>query len=315
MAGARRPGGGSNMAAVEQPHGIYPMLYAFFGADGRLDRGAVRAEVEAVVGQGVHGLAVGGLGSETNKLATGERRQLMEWTLEAVGGRVPVCATVAENTAEGQVEMVRAASALGAAWVILQPPPVPGASEDALIRFFGSVADRSEVPVGIQNAPQFIGIGLSDAGLLELHRRHPNVSIVKAEGPASTCIAPLAEAMGGATGGTLRLFNGRAGIDLTDSLRAGCHGLIPGGETCDVQAAIYELMRAGEADEADRRFAEILPLLSFLMLSIDQLICYGKRLAARRLGMSQVHDRTPAQAPTDFGLRSLARWSRGLAPF
>ena len=161
------------MAAVEKPHGIYPMLYAFFGADGGLDRGAVRAEVEAVVAQGIHGVAVGGLGSETNKLATSERRRLMEWALEAVAGQVPVCATVAENTAEGQVEMVRAAAALGAAWVVLQPPPVPGASEAELIRFFGSVADRSELPVGIQNAPQFIGIGLSDAGLLELHRRHP----------------------------------------------------------------------------------------------------------------------------------------------
>ena len=131
------------MAAVEQPHGIYPMLCAFFGADGRLDRGAVRAEVEAPVAQGVQGVAVGGLASETNKLATAERRRLMEWTLEAVAGRVPVAATVAENTAEGQIEMVRTAASLGAAWVILQPPPVPGASEAELIRFFGSVAERS----------------------------------------------------------------------------------------------------------------------------------------------------------------------------
>ena len=40
------------MTPVEEPHGIYPMLYSFFGANGQLDRGAIQAEVEAVVGQG-----------------------------------------------------------------------------------------------------------------------------------------------------------------------------------------------------------------------------------------------------------------------
>ena len=51
------------------------------------------------------------------------------------------------------------------------------------------------------------------------------------------------------------------------------------------------------------------------MLSIDHLLCYGKRLAARRLGLAEVHDRVPAQQPTPFGLGLLERWSRSLAAF
>ena len=74
-------------------------------------------------------------------------------------------------------------------------------------------------------------------------------------------------------------------------------------------------MAAGKTAEADRRFAELLPLLSFLMLSIDHLLCYGKRLAARRLGLPAVVDRTPAQPPTRFALEVLDRWSAGLAPY
>ena len=72
----------------------------------------------------------------------------------------------------------------------------------------------------------------------------------------------------------LRLFNGRAGIDLTDSLRAGCHGIIPGVDSCDILTQIYELMLAGDEDEAERRFTDILPLLSFLMVSIDHMLGY-----------------------------------------
>ena len=291
--------------------GIYPMLYAFFGPDGGLDRGAVEAEVEACLAQGAPGLAVGGLASECNKLSTGQRRQLMEWVCRKVDGPRPVSVTVAETSAEGQIEMVRAAQDAGASWVVLQPPPVTEADDEALIAFFSAVAEQASVPVGIQNAPQFLGTGLSDAGLIELNRRCPRVCVVKAEGPPVTAIAPLAEA----TGGSYRIFNGRNGIDLTDSLRAGCHGIIPGVETCDRQVEIFELMAAGQEEEADRRFKEILPLLDFLMLSVPHLICYGKRLAARRLGLGEVYDHQPADQPTAFGLSTLNHWARDLGSF
>ena len=45
----------------------------------------------------------------------------------------------------------------------------------------------------------------------------------------------------------------------------------------------------------------------FLMQSVDQFLCYGKRLTAQRLGLGTVHDREPAQAPTAFGLECLGR--------
>jgi 4-hydroxy-tetrahydrodipicolinate synthase len=45
--------------------------------------------------------------------------------------------------------------------------------------------------------------------------------------------------------------------------------------------------------EAEKLYAEILPLVVFLMQSIDVLICYGKRHAARRLGLAEVYDRGP----------------------
>jgi 4-hydroxy-tetrahydrodipicolinate synthase len=291
-------------------HGIYPMLYAMFDSAGAIDSGAVAAEVEVCVANGAHGIAVGGLASECNKLSTDERRILMEAAAAALDGRLPLSVTIAESNIEGQVAMVRAAHEAGAAWAVLQPPPVKGASEAELIRFYGAVADASPIPIGIQNAPEYIGIGVSNAGFAELNRRHPNVSILKAEGPA-TYIAGLAAE----TGGVFRLLNGRNGIDLIDSLHAGCHGMIPSVETVDVQTRIYEQVRAGEDQAAERAFSEILPLLYFLMQSIDHLLCYGKRLTARRISLAEVHDRAPSQAPTAFGLEVLERWSKHLPNF
>jgi 4-hydroxy-tetrahydrodipicolinate synthase len=136
------------------------------------------------------------------------------------------------------------------------------------------------------------------------------VALLKAEGPPLE-IHALIEAAGGA----FDVFNGRNGLDLIESLHAGCAGLIPGVETCDMQARIYDLVRAGEAEEAERLFRDILPVLTSVMQSIEHLICYGKPLAARRIGLGAVHRRSPTQAPTPFGSALVARWARHLPDF
>ncbi len=283
------------------------MLYAFFDQNGDLDREAMRRQVLGCIGAGVHGLAIGGLASECSKLTRIEKRQLFGWVMEGANGKLPVSVTVSEPTAAEQIETVKLAADQGAAWVVLQPPPLKTATDDELIAFFGSVADASPVPVGIQNAPQFIGIGLSDEGMIALNRRHPNVTLLKAEGDAMASSELATKAAG-----TFDLFNGRNGIDLIDTLQAGFAGVIPTPDAADVQAQVYKLYRAGNVDEAERLFKQIAPLLLFLMISIDHLLCYGKRLTARRLGIADVFDRSPAQAPTTYGLETTERWSRGL---
>lgn len=286
--------------------GVYPMLYAFFDARGRLDRGAMRAQVEYCVASGVHGIAALGLGTEVSKLDPEERSQVVSWVAEDLAGRLPLAITVFGASPDEQIAFVRAAAERGTDWVILQPPRTGAPiSEDRLVDFFGTVADASPVPVAIQNAPQYIGVGLSGPGLDRLSRDHLNVRLLKAEGSAVETRALIE-----LTEGRMAVFQGRGGMEFTDVIRAGCVGMIPSVESCHVQARIFELMRTGRAEdeaEAERLYAQLAPLIMFLMQSVDQFVCYGKRLTARRIGLAEVHDRQPAQAPTDFGLACLDR--------
>ena len=225
----------------------------------------------------------------------------------------PLAVTIAEPSVDGQAEMARAAERLGAGWVILQPPPVAGLPEIEYVRFLGAVADRVSLPVAVQNAPGYLGVSLSNAGLRELARQHPNVCLLKGEGPA-VVIRRLIED----TQGAFRVLNGRGGLELPDNLRAGCVGLIPAPECFDVQVRIFELMRTGRASdeaEAERLYRDVLPLIVFLMQSVESFLCYGKRVTARRLGLGEVHDRQPALAPTAFGLASAERYAARLGPY
>lgn len=290
------------------PAGIWPILYAFFTAQDRLDRDAMRRQAAAVVAAGAPGMVVLGLATEVAKLSPEERRQVVEWAAEDLAGRIPLAVTIFGATVQAQCEAVAHAAASGAAWVILQPPREPGISEAELLAFFGAVIERAPVPAGIQNAPDLIGIGLGPAAIAELARRHANFTVLKGEGPA-TLIAEVVRQ----TEGRLAVFNGRGGLELPDNLRAGCAGLIPAPDCFEAQIAIHAAMRRGDEAEAERLYRDILPAIVFVMQSLDHLLCYGKRLTAARLGLA-VHDRAPGLLPTPFGMAAVERFAARLGP-
>ena len=163
--------------------GTYPMLYAFYGADGALRREAFARQIAAAVASGADGIAVLGLGTEVFKLSLAERRQVVDWVVAESAGRLPVAVTIADGNMPDMADAARHAEQAGAAWLILQPPRPPASGAD-LITFFATVAGATRLPVAIQNAPEFLGIGLTAAELLALHDRAPNVVAVKGEAPA-----------------------------------------------------------------------------------------------------------------------------------
>ncbi len=293
-----------------RPEGIYPMLYAFFAADGALDREAMRRQVRACIGNGAHGVAVLGLATEVAKLTERERYQLVDWAAEDLAGELPLAVTIFGDSVDKQVEFARHARRCGANWVILQPPRIPGAADAELVPFFGRVMDRLDMPVAVQNAPEYIGIGLTDDGILELVRRHANFSVLKGEGPVLH-IRSIIER----TGDRLAVFNGRAGLELTDNLRAGCAGMIPGMDLFDLLALCFDAMRAGDEASAQAHYAKALPAIVFAMQSIEHLVCYGKRIAARRLGIDAVFDRSPGIEPSAFGTDCALRYADALGRF
>jgi 4-hydroxy-tetrahydrodipicolinate synthase len=288
--------------------GTYPMLYAFFDGDGALSRPAFARQVAAALACGSAGVAVLGLGTEVAKLGRDERRQVVRWVIEDVDGRAPVAVTIAEGNVPDMVDSARDALSAGAAWLILQPPRPPISSPD-LVRFFAAVAESVDCPLAIQNAPEFLGVGLSVEDLVALNERHPNVQAVKAESAAVT-VARLVDALGG----RMRVLNGRAGIELTDNLRAGVDGMIPGIETIDFQVGVEAAMRAGRDEEAEALYRRVLPTLSFIMQGLAHFLVYGKLVAALRLGLPPSATRLPSDVPSAHGIAWARRFAGELGP-
>lgn len=289
-------------------HGVHAILYALFDEREQLDRVAMRRQVGLCLSVGVHGMAALGLATEVSKLTEAERRTVMDWIAEDTGGRVPLALTIYGSSVSEQVAQVRHAESVGADWLILQPPMVGQFGAAEYIRFFGRVAETTSLPVAIQNAPGFMGRGLTSAEIADLVRQHPNIQLVKGEGPVVE-IAGLIDA----TNKRLPVFNGRAGLEMLDNLRIGCRGLILAPDCIDYAVAAYEAFRAGDEEGAQEIYRKMLPAVVSTMQGLENLICYGKRLFALRGGLV-VSDRAPAMRPNATGLAMMERFAADLGP-
>jgi 4-hydroxy-tetrahydrodipicolinate synthase len=284
--------------------GIYPILYAFWDERDMLDEAAMRRQVEHCIAAGAHGIAVLGLVTEVHKMDVNERLALVELVGDAIGGRVPYAVTVGEPSVPGQIAFARAAAGAGADWVILQPPGKM--AEKELVASFGRIADAVPVPVAVQNNPVNLDVSLSVTGLLALNRNHPNISILKGEGFSGDIARVIEE-----SGGAYRVFGGHGGLELMSLLRSGGVGLIPAPDFLAPQVRIFahwaEGTERGRA-EAERIHREILPAIVFMSRSVPALLTFGKRLYARQAGIVIRHERSPALAPTAFGLSEVERF-------
>jgi len=291
--------------------GVYPILYAFYDRHGRIDDGLMRLQVDKCIAAGAHGIAVLGLVTEVHKLDVNERRHLVEVVGRAIDGRVPYAVTVGEQSIHGQIDFARMAQANGASWVILQPPSIKGFAEAEYVRFLGSVADALELPVAVQNNPVNMDVALSVASLLRLREEHPNITMLKGEGPAVN----VAEVIR-ASQGRYAVFAGHGGKEYISNILSGCVGLVPAPDCLDLQLRLHQLLVDRQMDDAQALHAQLLPLIVFMTQSVPFILCYGKRLFAERIGIGSdaVHARAPEIQPTAFGLAEVRRMTQDWGP-
>jgi 4-hydroxy-tetrahydrodipicolinate synthase len=273
-----------------------------------LDRAAMARQMEIIQQPGVRGINVLGLATEVQKLTGAEKRQIISWTAEHLKPETAFSVTISGNSVAEQSELACFAAAQGASLLILQPPSVGAYPTREYLDFFCSVGEGLDLPLAIQNAPQFLGRSLSDVDIAELGRRNSNFTHIKAETSAVDLANLIVRC-----GKTLTVLNGRGGLEMTDCLRVGCEGFIVAPDIVDHVALVFDLWQGGRQEVADEAYRRFLPAALFVMQSIENLICYGKRIFGLRTGL-EIFDRAPAIAPTKQGLMLAERWAGYLGP-
>jgi 4-hydroxy-tetrahydrodipicolinate synthase len=138
---------------VQGIYGIVPPVTTPFTQAGRVDAGALRADLRFLIGTaGVHGIAVCGSTGEGHTLDTDETRRITAIAVEEAAGRVPIITGVIVNSTQTAIQRGRAVADLGV--TALQVTPVHylfRPDDDALYRYFAEIAQATGIPVMIYN--------------------------------------------------------------------------------------------------------------------------------------------------------------------
>lgn len=159
--------------------GLYVALLTPFDAEGHLDRDALAGLVEHTVRGGVDGVVALGTTGEFADLTTEERLAVVETTVAAVRGRVPVVVGIgalgtAEACAHAGVGQQAGADA------VLSLPPLFWKLDDAeLFEHFAAVAGATDLPVLLYDIPVFAGASLSPALVRRVAEELPSVVGIK----------------------------------------------------------------------------------------------------------------------------------------
>ncbi|MDP6604062.1 MAG: dihydrodipicolinate synthase family protein [Rhodospirillales bacterium] len=158
--------------------GVIPAITTPFADDGTLDLDGFRELVEAVIGDGVHGIVVAGCTGESWALADDERATLFAAAVDQAQGRVPIVAGCGAITSASAIGYARAAENAGCAAAMIQPPwyVIPGESE--VESYYRRIIAGCDIPIMLYNIPRRTGINMS-ADLIDRLADEPSVVALK----------------------------------------------------------------------------------------------------------------------------------------
>lgn len=132
------------------------------------------------------GYLVLGSNGENSSLSDVERHQIIKAVVNAKSSSQKAIVGISSDSTRVSVERTHQAADLGADYVSLLTPYYfkSRLSNDALIKYFVDVAEKSTLPVFIYNAPKFTGITLSTKVVEEISM-HPNIIGMKDASPGN----------------------------------------------------------------------------------------------------------------------------------
>ena len=279
--------------------GIFPIIYCFFNKDNSLDKKIISDQIKLINKIGSNGIASLGLATEVNKLDFQEKKTIIELVAKHSNDLIPTAVTIQASSFEEYIKLIEIAKYNEANWIILQPLIKKNISDKDCFDFFNKLIPYTAgTIVGVQNAKEYLGVGLSPKDIIRLYKKYENFRAIKGESSSVFMEKEIQQYPK-----NLRVFNGRGGQEIVDNFLIGCKGIVPALDGADKFLKIYKLFQNKNILKANDEYKKILPSIVFIMQSINTMICYGKRVCAYRMGINTINDRKPFLTPTDYGIK------------
>ena len=266
--------------------GVFPALLTPFTRDEKLDLDMFEKNLAAQVEAGVHGIIIGGSLGEASTITEKEKEELVEFSVEYLNEDIPVIMNIAESTTADAVEQTANAKKWGADGIMLLPPMRYKTDDRETIAYFKAVAKSTDLPIMIYNNPHDYKIDTRPEMFDELIQ-FENITALKESSRDVTNLTRMKNRFGD----RVKIL---CGVDTLamEELCLGADGWVAGlvdafpKET----VAIYNLVKAGEIEEATRIYRWFMPLLE---LDIHSKLVQYIKLAATQTSIGSEFVRAP----------------------
>ena len=227
-------------------HGVFPYLVSPQDASGQIRTEVLGRLCDDLIKAGVHGLTPLGSTGEFAYLNNTQRLAVVQTTIEAAGGRVPVVAGVASTSTSDAVAQAKACQNLGAAGILAILEAYFPLSDAQVESYFRAIADAVDIPVVIYTNPNFQRSDLTLDVIARL-AAHPRIKYIK---DASTNTGRLLSIMN-RCGDAVKVFSASAHIPAAVMLIGGVGWMA--GPACLIprqSVELYNLCKAARWDDA-----------------------------------------------------------------
>ena len=121
--------------------------------EGAVDYDALRRLVEHHVESGTHGIVSVGTTGESSTLSPREHLEVVEATIKAAAGRIPVIAGTGANSTSEAIYLTEQAAELGSDAVLLVVPYYNKPTQEGLYQHYRAIAEAVSIPQVLYNVP------------------------------------------------------------------------------------------------------------------------------------------------------------------
>ncbi|MFQ5480202.1 MAG: 4-hydroxy-tetrahydrodipicolinate synthase [Thermodesulfobacteriota bacterium] len=150
--------------------------------EGVLDEKAFTRLVARQIDGGVQGLVPCGTTGESATLAHEEHNRVIDLTIEAAAGRVPVIAGTGSNSTAETIRLTRHAEDAGAQAALLITPYYNKPSQAGLLAHYRAVSEAVSIPLVLYNVPGRTGVNMSPDTVARLSEFTNIIGIKEASG-------------------------------------------------------------------------------------------------------------------------------------
>ena len=235
--------------------------------EGEVDLGALRRLVELHLAKGTSALVPCGTTGESATLSHEEHQQVIEATIQASHGRIPVIAGTGSNNTQEALRLTRHAQRAGANAALLISPYYNRPTQEGLYRHFRTIAESVEIPLILYNIASRTGVNIEPETFARLAKLPRIVGVKEASGSLEQMSRIKA-----LCGDRFALISGDDALTLP-VLAIGGVGVISviANLVPDRVARMIRLFGQGRVDQARKIHYELLPLTKALFLETNPI--------------------------------------------